>query len=138
MNPTAVLAIVALVALATALGLIWKGTTGRLHRTAASGSRIVRLPEIPRDGSVTLLQFSTAVCAPCVPTRALLADLAQETRGVQHVDIDLTTRPDLADRFGILQTPTTLILDRDGAITARIGGAPRRDAVHAELARLLA
>jgi hypothetical protein len=37
----------------------------------------------------------------------------------------------------VLQTPTTLILDSDGAVRARIGGAVRRDLVIAELDRVL-
>jgi thioredoxin-related protein len=49
----------------------------------------------------------------------------------------VTHRPELAARYRVLQTPTTLILDRDGAVRARIGGAVRRDLVIAELDRVL-
>ena len=41
---------------------------------------------------------------------------------MRHVDVDLTDRPDIADRFHVLQTPTTLILDARGVVRARIGG----------------
>jgi hypothetical protein len=37
----------------------------------------------------------------------------------------------------VLQTPTTLILDRDGAIQTRFGGAPSREVVELELNRLM-
>src|ERR1700709_2562026 len=136
MNPVAVFAIlIGLVAFATALGLVWKNRTGRL-RTVAGGR--VQLPEVPLAGRATLLQFSTEVCAPCVPTRRVLGQIAESTDGVRHVDLDLTHRPALAERFNVLQTPTTLILDRAGVIRARIGGAPRQADVRAALADILA
>jgi len=136
MNPMAVFAILlGLVALSTVLGLIWKARTGRVRSVDGD---VVRLPEIPRDGRVTLLQFSTEVCAPCVPTRRVLGQIAASTDGVNHVDFDLTHRPDIAARFNVLQTPTTFILDRDGHIRARIGGAPRQSDVRAALDSILA
>ena len=134
MPPAIVFAILlGLVVLATALGLLWRATTGR----AVTGDlTVVSLPEIP-PARATLLQLSTAVCAPCVPTRSLLARIAAERSGVQHVDIDLTDRADLAARFAVLQTPTTLVLDARGAIRARIGGAPRPAEVSEALDRIL-
>jgi hypothetical protein len=68
----------------------------------------------------------------------MLGAIATETAGVQHIDLDLTHRPDLASQFSILQTPTTLILDARGVVRARIGGAPRRDEVRAALSLILA
>jgi thiol-disulfide isomerase/thioredoxin len=127
--------LVGLVALTTVLGLVWKARTGRVR---AVDGNVVRLPEVPRNGKVTLLQFSTEVCAPCVPTRRVLGQIAESTAGVNHVDFDLTHRPDVAAQFNVLQTPTTLILDRTGAIRARIGGAPRRADVVAALETILA
>jgi len=73
----------------------------------------------------TLLQFSTEFCAPCRATARVLGQLGAERPDVRHVEIDLTDRPDLARRFRILQTPTTLVLDAEGTIRARIGGAAR-------------
>jgi thiol-disulfide isomerase/thioredoxin len=135
-TPLAVLAtLVALVALAAALGVAWKASTGRVRRQDGD---VVHLAEVPLDGRATLLQFSTIVCAPCVPTRRVLGTIAATTDGVNHVDLDLTNRPDIAARFNVLQTPTTLILDGSGIIRARIGGAPRPADVRAALASILA
>lgn len=124
--------LLALIALSGALGLLWRSTTGRVRPSSGT------LALAGVDGSVTLLQFSTPMCSPCVGTRRLLSAIASERADVRHVDIDLAARPDLARRFNILQTPTTLIVDADGVIHARIGGAPRRGAVTAELDRILA
>jgi thiol-disulfide isomerase/thioredoxin len=136
MNPLVVAAIlVGLIALATVLGLVWKSRTGRVRTVSGD---VVRLPEVPIRGKATLLQFSTEVCAPCVPTRRVLGQIAASTDGVSHVDLDVTHRPDIAAKFNVLQTPTTLILDRNGAIRARIGGAPRQADVRAALEEILA
>lgn len=134
MTPIAIGAsLLTLVALSSALGLVWRSTTGRVR----SSSGVVP-PGEAVGGSVTLLQFSTPVCSPCVGTHRLLSAIANERPDVRHVDIDLASRPELARRFGILQTPTTLIVDARGVVHARIGGAPQREAVNAELERVLA
>jgi thiol-disulfide isomerase/thioredoxin len=139
MNPVTVLAILlGLVAFATMLGIVWKTRTGRVRTAREGDSNAVDLPEVPLAGRATLLQFSTEVCAPCVPTRRVLGQIADTTDGVSHVDLDLTHRPDIAARFNVLQTPTTLILDRAGVIRARIGGAPRQADVRAALESILA
>jgi thiol-disulfide isomerase/thioredoxin len=137
MNPGGTLAIlVALVAVSTVLGLVWRARTGRV-RVVTTKPEAVSIPEVPISGRATLLQFSTEVCAPCVPTRRILGEIAKTTDGVAHVDLDLTHRPDLAAQFNVLQTPTTLILDAAGVIRARIGGAPRIADVRAALELIL-
>ncbi|MDQ1556110.1 MAG: hypothetical protein QOI02_1112 [Actinomycetota bacterium] len=127
----------ALIVATTALGLLWRARTGRVRTVSSRHPDAVRIPEVAVADRATLLQFSTEVCAPCVPTRRLLGEIADATDGVAHVDLDLTNRPDLAARFNVLQTPTTLILDGDGVIRARIGGAPRRDDVRRALDEVL-
>jgi thiol-disulfide isomerase/thioredoxin len=141
MEPTSALVVVlGLVAAATVLGLVWRSRQG--HISHPHGETVVRLADVPGvtrlARGATLLQFSTEVCSPCAVTRTVLGDVASNRRGVAHVDLDVTNRPDLASQFRIMQTPTTLILDGKGVIRARIGGAPRRDAVDAEIDRILA
>jgi len=140
MDPAAVaLVLVALVAATTAAGLAWRARQGRVERTL--GTTTVRVSDVPGvrrfARGATFLQFSTEVCAPCKVTRTVLGAVASEHANVTHIDVDLTQRPDLASQFRIMQTPTTLILDGKGIVRARIGGAPRADAVRAELDRIL-
>ncbi|MET0812232.1 MAG: thioredoxin family protein [Microbacterium sp.] len=84
----------------------------------------------------TLLQFSTETCARCPGVHRTLTSIADARDGVIHLDVDLTHRPDIAKHFHVLQTPTTLVLDRDGVIQTRFGGAPSRDVIELELTRL--
>jgi thiol-disulfide isomerase/thioredoxin len=81
----------------------------------------------------TLVQFSTAFCAPCRPTRQILAQVAGMTDGVTHVEIDATTRLDLVRRLHINSTPTVLVLGPDGAVVKRAAGLPRKADVIAAL-----
>jgi thiol-disulfide isomerase/thioredoxin len=84
----------------------------------------------------TLLQFSSAFCAPCRATRHVLADVAARTEGVTHVEVDAEHHLDLVRQLGIMRTPTTLVLDREGREHTRASGAPRRDQVESALAAL--
>lgn len=74
----------------------------------------------------TLLQFSSAFCAPCRATRRVLGEVAAVVPGVAHVEIDAEEHLDLVRRLGILRTPTTLVLDATGQEVRRAAGAPRR------------
>ncbi len=87
----------------------------------------------PLGQRATLVQFSTAFCAPCRPTRQLLAQVAGMVDGVSHVDIDAAARLDLVRRLRINSTPTVLVLDPQGAIVKRASGLPRKADVIAAL-----
>ena len=84
----------------------------------------------------TLLQFSSAFCAPCRAARRTLADAAALVPGVVHVEVDAESHLELVRRLGILRTPTTLVLDPRGVEVARAAGAPTRDQVLAQLGAL--
>ena len=85
----------------------------------------------------TLLQFSSAFCAPCRATRRVLADIADAVPGVVHVEVDAEHHLELVRRLGVLRTPTTLILDSHGAEITRAAGAPRKEQVLSSLAAAL-
>jgi thiol-disulfide isomerase/thioredoxin len=137
MHPLAALAItVGLVAVTTVLGVVWRTGQGRIRR-ATTVSDAAALPGIDLAPGATLVQFSSEYCTPCRATARVLHELADARAELGHVEIDVAERPELAARFRVLQTPTTLVLDGDGRVRARIGGAVRRDALVTELDRLL-
>ena len=53
-----------------------------LHVLAAAGSTV------PLGERATLLQFSSAFCAPCRATRRVLGEVADLVPGVTHVEVD--------------------------------------------------
>ncbi|MFF0338194.1 TlpA family protein disulfide reductase [Kribbella sp. NPDC004875] len=82
----------------------------------------------------TLLQFSSAFCAPCRATRRTLVEVEGMVDGVRHVELDAESHLELVRRLDILRTPTTLVLDSTGAVVKRASGAPRKPDVIAALA----
>ncbi|MCW2786701.1 MAG: putative thioredoxin [Marmoricola sp.] len=86
--------------------------------------------------SFTLLQFSSAFCAPCRATRRILEDIAGVVPGVRHLEVDAEHHLDVVRRLGILRTPTTLILDSDGVELTRATGAPTKQQVLGALGAL--
>ena len=102
---------------------------------AGPASLVEILPADTRLGErATLLQFSTAFCAPCRATRRTLAEVADVVPGVVHVEIDAEHHLELVRRLHILRTPTTLVLDADGHEVSRASGAPRKEQVLGALA----
>jgi thiol-disulfide isomerase/thioredoxin len=85
----------------------------------------------------TLLQFSSAFCAPCRATRRTLAEVADLVPGVVHLEIDAEHHLDLVREVGVLRTPTTVVLDARGREVTRAAGAPRREQVIAALGELV-
>jgi thiol-disulfide isomerase/thioredoxin len=141
--------LVAVLVLATAFGLWRAAGNGRFRGTHHirhlddDTEQPAREPG-PLDGldhelgdRATLLQFSSAFCAPCRATRRVLDEVASVVPGVRHVEIDAEHHLDLVRRLGVTRTPTTLLLDAKGREVSRAAGAPTRDAVMATLARVV-
>lgn len=83
----------------------------------------------------TLLQLSSAFCAPCRATRRVLEQVTAQIEGVAHVEVDAEQHLDLVRRLKVLRTPTTLVLDADGTEVGRAGGVPTKQQVGAALAQ---
>jgi thiol-disulfide isomerase/thioredoxin len=87
----------------------------------------------PLGERATLVQFSSAFCAPCRATRRVLDEVARLVEGVRHVEIDAEAHLELVRRLGVLKTPTVLVLDADGSVVRRASGQPRKADVIAAL-----
>lgn len=136
---------------ATAFGIYRAASDGRFRGThPVRGAAIPVQESVPRPSVLagtdidhelgvraTLLQFSSAFCAPCRATRRILADIADVVPGITHVDVDAEHHLALVRRLGILRTPTTLILDQNGHEVSRASGAPRKEEVLATLAKAI-
>jgi thiol-disulfide isomerase/thioredoxin len=139
-TPAALGVLAALIAVSTALGVVWRSRTGRLtHGAGRSQPTVAAGLEGfgPLGASATLLQFSTEVCAPCHATRKVLATIAERTPGVEHLEVNVAHAPELAARFRVTQAPTTFLIDGDRIIRARIAGAPNVGALTARLAEIV-
>lgn len=91
------------------------------------------IPGATQGERATLLQFSSAFCAPCRATRRTLSDVAGLVPGVAHVEVDAEHHLDLVRSLGIVRTPTTLVLDSAGREVTRATGVPHKEQVLAAL-----
>ena len=136
-----ILVLLAIFAAATLVGILWKVSSGRAKRTDASQKvdlaelRAIKngKPVTSFGSRVTFLQFSGEFCSQCPPTARVLSELEAKTPGALHIELDITNRLDLAKKFNVLQTPTTLVLDRRGVILSRIAGSPKTTTLESEL-----
>jgi thiol-disulfide isomerase/thioredoxin len=138
--------LLAAVVLALAAGLWRMATDGRFggtHHVKGTPDEAVAVPptadllaalEATPGERATLLQFSSAFCAPCRATRRVLADVAEAVPGVAHVEVDAEHHLDAVRRLGVTRTPTTLVLDAAGHEVSRASGAPRKEQVLSALA----
>ena len=146
----------AVLAAASAFGVIWQRRNGRLKALPARQPPVPAAPAPPATAAgtdaggaggtltqaqlgeplgprATLVQFSTAFCAPCRATKRILSDVAGMVDGVKHLEIDAESRLDLVRELGIRRTPTVLVLSGDGEIVRRGSGQPRKADVIAAL-----
>ena len=87
----------------------------------------------PLGERATLVQFSSAFCAPCRATRRILTDISADTPGVAFIEVDAEDNLDLVRAVGVTRTPTVFVLDAGGDIRNRAVGQPRKDEVLAAL-----
>jgi thiol-disulfide isomerase/thioredoxin len=92
---------------------------------------------VPLGDRATLLQFSSAFCAPCRATRRVLGEVVDLVPGVTHMEVDAESHLDVVRTLRVLRTPTTLILDAEGREVSRASGLPQRDQVLTALAGVL-
>ncbi|MET8826938.1 thioredoxin family protein [Streptomyces sp. NPDC004610] len=132
---TGLMVCLAVLAVASAYGVLHKRRSGRVRVRGRDDGK--RLGAAELGGALgeraTLVQFSSAFCAPCRATRRILGEVAGMVPGVAHVEIDAEARLDLVRALEILRTPTVLVLDADGRIVRRATGQPRRADVIAAL-----
>ncbi|MEV4999793.1 TlpA family protein disulfide reductase [Nocardioides sp. LML1-1-1.1] len=142
MNPGLLILVLAVV-VAVGFGLHRRRVDGRFAGAPAAPAQpaeetvwtsvAAALPEAELGERATLVQFSSAFCAPCRTTRVVLADVAERYDGVAHLEIDAEQHLDLVRELDVRRTPTTLILDPAGRELTRAAGAPRREQVLAAL-----
>jgi thiol-disulfide isomerase/thioredoxin len=127
--------------LATVVGLVYRSLDGRLRASSPVSERSPVVEHLGAAGlepgeRATLVQFSSAFCAPCRTTRGLLADVAETVPGVRHVEFDVSAGEpvlDLVRSLDIRRTPTTIVLDAHGREVRRASGVPQRAQVLAAL-----
>lgn len=167
MDTTGLLVVGAVLVLGTAVGMWRRRTDGRLRpagpaspqplpaRPAADAGRpgaggpadagaqgqqidpaLLAVLGVQR-ADATLLQFSSAFCAPCRAVRRVSSEVAAMLPGVQHVEVDAESHLDAVRALGIWRTPTLLVLDAQGRVAKRATGVPGKPHLIAVLGEIL-
>ncbi|MEU0583013.1 thioredoxin family protein [Streptomyces sp. NPDC006132] len=132
---TGLVVCVLVLAAASAYGVLQRRRSGRVRVRGRDDGKRLDAAELGTElgERATLVQFSSAFCAPCRATRRVLGEVAGLVPGVTHVEIDAEAHLDLVRRLDILKTPTVLVLDADGRVVRRATGQPRKADVIAAL-----
>ncbi|WP_327312868.1 thioredoxin family protein [Streptomyces sp. NBC_01235] len=125
----------AVLAAASAFGVLLRRRSGRVRVRGRDDGKRIGADRLGGElgERATLVQFSSAFCAPCRATRRVLGEVAGVVPGVTHIEIDAEAHLDLVRELDILKTPTVLVLDADGRVVRRATGQPRKADVIAAL-----
>ena len=130
----------AVLVLATAFGLVRRARDGRPQTVPGDEAPAYPLDRlgVVAGTPVTLVQFSSAFCAPCRTARLVCADVAATVDGVRHVEVDADSHLDAVRALAIRRTPTVLVVDGAGRVVRRAVGAPTKAHVLAAVGELVA
>ncbi len=132
------LPLVIVLVLASAYGFWWKRSRGAIRSNKAiPGHQLTAAKLGEALGSrATMVQFSSAFCAPCRATHLLLAQMVLTMDDVKHIHIDAESHLELVRELDIRSTPTTLFINKDGVEVGRAAGTPKREQVLAALSNI--
>jgi thiol-disulfide isomerase/thioredoxin len=117
----------------TALAAWWLRTRNGAVRAAGGGEDVSpngvfeSLGVRATEADLTVVQFSTAFCAPCRATKARLEQLQTTRPGLAVVHVDAESHLEEVRELDVRRTPTLFYLDRGGRLIGRSSGAPRPD-----------
>jgi thiol-disulfide isomerase/thioredoxin len=125
------LPLLVVLAIASTYGFWWKLSRGAIRTTKSVPGNRLNSSVLGEDlGSrATMVQFSSAFCAPCRATHALLSQMVESLSDVKHIHIDAESHLELVRELDIRSTPTTIFLNRDGIEVGRAAGTPKREQV---------
>jgi thiol-disulfide isomerase/thioredoxin len=114
----------------SALAAWWLRSRNGAVRTGGSTHAVInpaldRLGVRPGEADLTVVQFSTAFCAPCRSTKARLQQLQSTRPGLAVVHVDAESHLDEVRELDVRRTPTLFYVGRDGGLIGRSSGAPR-------------
>ncbi|GAB7102302.1 thioredoxin family protein [Streptomyces phaeofaciens JCM 4814] len=132
---TGLVVCVLVLAAAGVLGVLQQRRSGRVRVRGRDDGKRLGADRLGGElgERATLVQFSSAFCAPCRATRRILGEVAGLVPGVAHIEIDAEEHLELVRELEILKTPTVLVLDAGGRVVRRATGQPRKADVIAAL-----
>jgi thiol-disulfide isomerase/thioredoxin len=136
---TAIVAVVAALAVAAIVGWLLTRRTGAVRPTDSRAAGEVDTSDLGlSDDGPTVVHFSAPWCSPCTHVRRVVLQVCDDLGDVAHVEIDMDANPGAARRLSVLSLPTTFIFDAQGRQRYRAAGVPKADDLLSALTPLLA
>lgn len=120
----AVIATIAALAAATAIGIVVNRRSGVLRESGSVAAQDTSDLGLSETGP-TVLHFSAEWCGPCATVRRVVDQVCADVPDVAHVELDIDANPAAAKRLQVLSLPTTFIFDADGRQRYRTAGVPK-------------
>lgn len=90
--------------------------------------------DIPRKGTVTMLDLGADLCLPCKMMAPIMVKLEKEYKGrADIIFIDVWKHPEQAKKFNIRAIPTQIFFDKDGKEVDRHVGFLKEGAIIGKL-----
>jgi thioredoxin 1 len=115
-----------LLLVAAGLAVVWLGLRWRSTRYRRPNARDV-LANLAVHHRPLVLAFTTPECVPCrTMQRPALEELQRRYPGRFELrEVDASVAPELAERFGLMTVPSTVVIDARGHIRAINHGLAR-------------
>jgi thiol-disulfide isomerase/thioredoxin len=86
------------------------------RKTLAGAENKVSRFDSYRPGLPAIVYFTTPSCAPCKTVQRPAIQKMQSSLGkwFQVIEVDASSRPEIAQEWGVLSVPTTFVLDAEG------------------------
>ena len=85
---------------------------------------------------VKVLKFSAAWCGPCRMLSPVFDQIKKEISGVNYIDIDVDTQPELVQAYSVTGVPL-VVIEKDGIVTDSIRGANPKSVYTSAIQKLL-
>lgn len=126
-----------LLVIATLLGFWMRKRTTKIRHHDNPETLSASDFDLERFGpSGAVVQLSTQFCSRCPGVRRELTALTNRHASLQLRHLDVTSKPDLATKYRLRQTPTVLIINADGVLQSRLSGALTREQLSAAVNEL--
>jgi thiol-disulfide isomerase/thioredoxin len=111
---------------AAGVGVVWLGLRWRSVRYRRLDAGDV-LAQLAVRRPPLILAFTTPECVPCrTMQRPALEELQRRYPGRFELrEVDATAAPELAERFGLMMVPSTVVIDAHGRVRAINHGLAR-------------
>lgn len=145
MNQEGVWIVVAVLVVVGLFGTWWNKNNGRFKAKSEDDQEAARVfteADLgqPLGTALTVVQFSSTFCQPCVATKRVIAhslDLVK-VEGIASIEINAEENLPLAREASVMRTPTVVLLDPSGKEVSRASGELRQQQFLGALGSVLA